>query len=34
MLRLIEAEVDGQPHNELMLAVRLGTGIHKLENPQ
>ncbi len=34
MLRILEAEVDGQPHNELMLAVRLGTGVHKLENPQ
>jgi len=30
MLRILEAEIDGQPHNELMLAVRLGTGIHEL----
>ena len=29
MLRILEAEIDGQPHNELMLAVRLGTGIHE-----
>jgi methionyl-tRNA formyltransferase len=30
MLRLLEAEVNGQPHNELMLAVRLGDGVHRL----
>jgi len=34
MLRILEAEIDGQPHNELMLAVRLGTGIHQLESLQ
>ena len=32
MLRILEAEIDGQPHNELMLAVRLGTGIHQWES--
>lgn len=32
MLRILEAEIDGQLHNELMLAVRLGTGIHALES--
>jgi methionyl-tRNA formyltransferase len=31
MLRILEAEVDGQPHNELMLAVRLGDGVHSWE---
>ena len=34
MLRVLEAEIGGQPHNELMLAVRLGNGIHALEMPQ
>ena len=34
MLRILEAEIDGQPHNELMLAVRLGTGIHALGSRQ
>lgn len=33
MLRVLEAEIDGQLHNELMLAVRLGTGVHRLESP-
>ncbi len=33
MLRLIEAEVDGQPHNELMLAVRFGDGVHAMTQP-
>jgi methionyl-tRNA formyltransferase len=31
MLRVLEAEVDGQLHNELMLAVRLGDGVHPME---
>ena len=30
MLRILEAEVEGQVHNELMLAVRLGVGIYPL----
>lgn len=30
MLRILEAEVDGQLHNEIMLATRLGVGIHAL----
>lgn len=30
MLRIVEAEVDGQPHNEIMLAVRLGVGVYPL----
>jgi methionyl-tRNA formyltransferase len=34
MLRVLEAEIDGQPHNELMLAVRLGNGIHAMTAPQ
>ena len=34
MLRILEAEIDGQPHNELMLAVRLGTGVHELGSPR
>lgn len=29
MLRILEAEIDGQTHNEVMLAARLGTGLHK-----
>jgi methionyl-tRNA formyltransferase len=34
MLRVLEAEIDGQPHNELMLAVRLGNGVHAMTAPQ
>ena len=34
MLRILEAEIDGQQHNELMLAVRLGTGVHELGSPR
>lgn len=30
MLRILEAEFDGQPHNEIMLAARLGSGLHPL----
>lgn len=30
MLRIVEAELDGQPHNETMLAARLGVGIYHL----
>lgn len=30
MLRILDAEIDGQPHNEIMLAVRLGIGVHTL----
>ena len=30
MLRILEAEVDGQPYNEVMLAARLGVGIYPL----
>ena len=30
MLRIIEAEIDGQPYNEIMLAVRLGIGVYSL----
>ena len=30
MLRIMEAEVDGQPYNEVMLAARLGVGIYPL----
>ena len=30
MLRILEAEIDGRPHNEIMLAVRLGVGVHPL----
>ena len=33
MLRIIESEVDGQPHNEVMLAARLGPGLYRLGNP-
>ncbi len=32
MLRIMDAEIDGQPHNEIMLAVRLGVGVHALGN--
>lgn len=30
MLRIVEAEIDGMPHNEVMLAARLGVGLHPL----
>ena len=30
MLRIIECEIDGLPHNEVMLAARLGVGLHEL----
>ena len=30
MLRIVEAEIDGQPHNEIMLAARLGVGVYPL----
>lgn len=30
MLRILEAEIDGRPHNEIMLAVRFGVGVHPL----
>ncbi len=30
ILRVWDAEIDGQPHNELMLAVHLGDGVHAL----
>ncbi|HEX4857659.1 MAG TPA: formyltransferase [Usitatibacteraceae bacterium] len=30
MLRLLEAEIDGMPHNEVMLAARFGSGRHRL----
>ena len=30
MLRVLEAEIDGRPHNEIMLAIRLGVGVHPL----
>ena len=30
MLRIVEAEIDGQLHNEVMLSARLGVGIHPL----
>lgn len=33
MLRIIEASINGQPHNELMLAVRYGDGVHELPPP-
>jgi methionyl-tRNA formyltransferase len=33
MLRVLEAEIDGQPYNELMLAVWIGTGIHAMTAP-
>lgn len=32
MLRIVECEIDGQPHNEIMLAARLGVGLYRLEN--
>lgn len=33
MLRVLEAEIDGRPHNELMLAVRFGDGVHAMTAP-
>ena len=30
MLRILESEIDGQPHNEIMLAARLGVGVFPL----
>jgi methionyl-tRNA formyltransferase len=30
MLRIVESEIDGQPHNEIMLAARLGVGVYPL----
>jgi methionyl-tRNA formyltransferase len=30
MLRILEAEIDGKPHNEVMLAAVLGVGVHRL----
>ncbi len=30
MLRIVECEIEGQPHNEVMLAARLGVGVHPL----
>jgi len=30
MLRICEVEIDGMPHNEMMLAARLGNGVHML----
>ena len=30
MLRIVEAELEGQLHNEIMLAVRLGVGVYRL----
>ena len=30
MLRILDAEIDGQSHNEIMLAVRLCVGVHPL----
>ena len=30
MLRIVEAEIDGQLHNEIMLAARLGVGVYLL----
>lgn len=30
MLRVLEATIDGMPHNEVMLAARFGTGKHRL----
>jgi methionyl-tRNA formyltransferase len=30
MLRIIETIIDGQPHNEVMLSVRYGDGIHSM----
>ena len=33
MLRILEAQFDGQLHNEVMLAARLGAGLHPLGGP-
>jgi methionyl-tRNA formyltransferase len=30
ILRIMESEIDGQPHNEIMLAARLGVGVYPL----
>ncbi len=30
MLRIMDAEIDGQPHNEIMLATRFGVGVYTL----
>jgi methionyl-tRNA formyltransferase len=30
MLRILECEIDAQPHNEIMLAARLGVGVYPL----
>ncbi len=30
MLRIVECEIEGQPHNEVMLAARLGVGVYPL----
>jgi methionyl-tRNA formyltransferase len=32
MLRIVECEIDGQPHNEVMLAARLGIGLYDLDS--
>ncbi len=32
MLRIMDAEIDGQPHNEIMLATRFGVGVYALGN--
>ncbi|MBL8525272.1 MAG: formyltransferase [Betaproteobacteria bacterium] len=32
MLRIVESEIDGQPHNEVMLAARLGIGLYDLDS--
>ena len=32
MLRIMDAEIDGQSHNEIMLATRLGVGVYALGN--
>ena len=34
MLRIIEADINGQPHNELMIAVRYGDGVHAFTTPE
>ena len=33
MLRIMEAEIDGQVHNEIMLAARFGVGVYALGTP-
>jgi methionyl-tRNA formyltransferase len=33
MLRILEAEIEGMPHNEIMLAARFGRGRHPLGSP-